>query len=142
PLELGRRLAREGGAALVIDYGHVASAAGETLQAVGGHSFADPLLAPGNVDLTAPVDLQAPAPAAESNGARRPGPIRQGEFLRRLGIAERAAALKANAGFETGRSVDLAVDRLTGEGRSAMGRLFKAIAFSDPTLDRLPGFES
>ena len=46
-MELGQRLARDGGAALVIDYGHAESAAGDTLQAVGQHAFADPLTAPG-----------------------------------------------------------------------------------------------
>ena len=34
---------RQGGAALVIDYGHVESAPGDTLQAVGGHAFVNPL---------------------------------------------------------------------------------------------------
>ena len=38
------------GAALVIDYGHAKSAPGETLQAVGKHQYADPLVAPGLVD--------------------------------------------------------------------------------------------
>ena len=42
-----------------VDYGHVESAAGETFQAVGRHGFADPLGAPGQVDLTAHVDFQA-----------------------------------------------------------------------------------
>ena len=43
-LEIGRRAARFNGAALVIDYGHTASAAGETLQAVGmiGHGVFAP----------------------------------------------------------------------------------------------------
>ena len=38
-MELGRRLADDGGAALVIDYGHAESAAGDTLQAVGQHAL-------------------------------------------------------------------------------------------------------
>ena len=126
----------------MIDYGHTESTAGETLQAVGGHSFADPLTAPGEVDLTAHVDFQALGLAAESMGANVNGPIDQGEFLRRLGIERRAEALKANATFEAGRSIDLAAARLTGEGRSGMGRLFKVIAFGDPKLGPLPGFES
>ena len=33
-MDIGRRLARDGGAALVIDYGHGESAVGDTLQAV------------------------------------------------------------------------------------------------------------
>src|SRR5262249_34973020 len=45
-LEIGRRVARSPGAALVLDYGHVTSATGDTLQAVGGHQFAKPLTTP------------------------------------------------------------------------------------------------
>jgi len=74
-LEIGRRVVRSGGAALIIDYGHRESAIGETLQAVGGHEFAEPLLAPGLVDLTAHVDFQALARAAEGMRARVHGPI-------------------------------------------------------------------
>ncbi len=85
-LELGRRVKHAEGAALVIDYGHAKSASGETLQAVGKHQYVDPLVSPGLVDLTAHVDFQALAEAAESMGARAYGPIDQGEFLRRLGI--------------------------------------------------------
>ena len=53
PLSLSRRVVRQGGAALVVDYGHVESAPGDTLQAVGGHAFVNPLESPGAVDLTA-----------------------------------------------------------------------------------------
>ena len=45
-LELGRRMRNEG-AALIIDYGHDHYGLGDTLQAVAGHSFTDPLRAPG-----------------------------------------------------------------------------------------------
>ena len=76
-MELGRRIARDGGAALVIDYGHAESAVGDTLQAVGQHAYADPLSAPGNIDLTAHVDFQALAQAAEAMGADGFGPIDQ-----------------------------------------------------------------
>ena len=69
-MELGRRLARDGGAALVIDYGHAESAPGDTLQAVGRHVYADVLGAPGRVDLTAHVDFQALKRAVEVDGRR------------------------------------------------------------------------
>ena len=140
-LELGRRAVRSEGAALVLDYGHVWSATGDTLQAVGGHRFAKPLTTPGELDLTAHVDFQALAQAAESMDARTHGPIEQGLFLRRLGIETRAAALKKAVPPDKAMDIDAALARLIREDRTGMGRLFKAIAFSHRKLDRLPGFE-
>jgi NADH dehydrogenase [ubiquinone] 1 alpha subcomplex assembly factor 7 len=139
-LEIGRRIMREGGAALAIDYGHTESAAGETLQAVGRHGFADPLGTPGTVDLTAHVDFQALKLAAESMGARAHGPLDQAEFLRRMGVESRATALKSQTTTDKAIEIDVAVARLTGEGRTGMGKLFKAIAFTHPKIAALPGF--
>jgi NADH dehydrogenase [ubiquinone] 1 alpha subcomplex assembly factor 7 len=141
-LEVGRRVARSGGAALIIDYGHTRSEVSDTVQAVGAHAYANPLVAPGLVDLTAHVDFQALAQAAESIGARIHGPLQQGEFLRRLGIHSRAAALKKNASPEKAGEIDGAVDRLTGSGARKMGVLFKVIGIADPKLGPLPGLET
>ncbi len=140
-MELGRRLARDGGAALVIDYGHAESAAGDTLQAVGRHAYADPLAAPGSIDLTAHVDFQALAGAVEAMGAVGYGPITQSQFLRRLGILTRAAALKSKAGGSAAATIDGALKRLISEGEAGMGALFKAAAFAHPSLGVPPGFE-
>jgi NADH dehydrogenase [ubiquinone] 1 alpha subcomplex assembly factor 7 len=141
-LEIGRRVVRFGGAALIVDYGHGESAIGDTLQAVGEHQFAEPLLAPGLVDLTAQVDFQALAQAAEGMGARVYGPLPQGEFLHRLGIEQRAAALKAAAPPDYASTIEAARVRLTSEDRTGMGRLFKAMAVANPKLDLLPGFDT
>jgi SAM-dependent MidA family methyltransferase len=139
-LAIGQRLTRQGGAALLIDYGHGASAAGETLQAMGQHAAANPLLAPGEVDLTAHVDFQAFALAAESLGARVHGPVEQAAFLRHLGIEQRAGVLKAYAPREKIEEIDAAVKRLLGAGRTDMGKLFKVLGLSEPNLTTLPGF--
>ncbi len=141
-LEIGRRVVHAGGAALVIDYGHTQSEVGDTVQAVGEHAYANPLIAPGLVDLTAHVDFQSLAQAAESIGARIFGPLEQGEFLRRLGIETRAAALKASAVPAKAGEIDSAVERLTGTGARKMGVLFKVLGIADPKLGTLPGFES
>ena len=141
PWNLGRRIADDGGAALVIDYGHAESAVGETLQAVGQHAYADPLTAPGNIDLTAHVDFQALARAVEAMGANGFGPIEQSQFLRRLGIETRAAALKAKAASRAAAAdIDAALARLIGHGRTGMGALFKAAAFAHPSVGVPPGF--
>jgi SAM-dependent MidA family methyltransferase len=140
-LEVGRRVRRSEGAALVIDYGHPKSGPGETLQALGKHQYVDPLATPGLVDLTAHVDFQALAEAAESMGARAYGPVDQGEFLRRLGIESRAIALKTTAPPSKVVEIERALARLTGAGGRNMGALFKAMGFGHPRLGPLPGFE-
>jgi SAM-dependent MidA family methyltransferase len=131
---LGRRIADNGGAALVIDYGHAETDVGDTLQAVGRHAFADPLMTPGDIDLTAHVDFQALKRAVEAMGPAGYGPVDQGEFLRRLGIETRAANLRARALPAAAAQVDEALSRLTGYGRSQMGGLFKAVAFAPRAL--------
>jgi SAM-dependent MidA family methyltransferase len=138
---LGNRLAQQGGAALVIDYGHATSAVGDTLQALGRHSYADPLATPSEHDLTAHVDFDALMRAATSAGAATFGPLTQGELLQRLGIAARAAKLKGRASAEAAGQIDAAMARLAGSGRSDMGALFKAVALAHPALGVPPAFK-
>ncbi|MGH7247070.1 MAG: class I SAM-dependent methyltransferase, partial [Pseudomonadota bacterium] len=139
--EIGRRV-RTDGAALIIDYGHVWQGLGETLQAVSGHGYADPLCSPGQVDLTAHVDFAALAHSAESMGGRIHGPMSQREWLRRLGIDARAALLKAHAPYGKAGEIEQALSRLTAGGSRGMGELCKVIAIADPRLGPLPGFET
>jgi NADH dehydrogenase [ubiquinone] 1 alpha subcomplex assembly factor 7 len=133
--------AAAGGAALVIDYGHVRSAPGDTFQAVQFHRYADPLASPGLSDITAHVDFEALSGAARGAGARVHGPVEQATFLQRMGIAARAARLQANAGKAKGLGIAADLLRLTGRRPGEMGALFKAIAFSAPEIEHLPGFE-
>jgi NADH dehydrogenase [ubiquinone] 1 alpha subcomplex assembly factor 7 len=138
-MKIASRVRDQGGAALIIDYGHVRSDAGDTFQAIARHSFADPLKAPGQADVTAHVDFQALARAAEDVGARVHGPVTQGDFLKRLGIETRAVALMAKASHEASEDISTALKRLTGSGRGGMGSLFKVLGISAPDLGSLPG---
>jgi len=138
---LSRRIAGHGGALLVVDYGHARSGFGETLQAVKGHAFVDPLAEPGEADLTAHVDFAALAGAATGAAAVH-GPVAQGAFLEALGIARRAETLGRKAGDAGRAAVGAALARLTGRGEGGMGSLFKAMAVADPGLPLLPGFDT
>lgn len=140
-MELGRRV-RSDGVALIIDYGHMHVGFGDTLQAVAGHAFADPLQSPGEADLTAHVDFEAFAQIAESIGSRVHGPVQQRDFLLNLGIDKRAATLKAGVPRDKALEIDMAVSRLTEPGAKGMGELFKVLAISDPRLVSVPGFET
>jgi NADH dehydrogenase [ubiquinone] 1 alpha subcomplex assembly factor 7 len=93
---IGARLERDGGGALIVDYGYDRGQ-GASLQAVRAHRGTNILDRPGEVDLSAQVDFAALAAAA---GAPTFGPTGQGDFLQRLGIAHRAESLKARASLD------------------------------------------
>jgi NADH dehydrogenase [ubiquinone] 1 alpha subcomplex assembly factor 7 len=136
---IARRLAAHCGGALIIDYGHAASAPGDTLQAVRRHQPVPVLEAAGEADLTAHVDFAALARAAE--GVAVYGPVAQGGFLRALGIEARSRALAAAAPDARTRDlIESATARLTEPGQ--MGSLFKALALIHATQPQPPGFET
>ncbi len=136
--QLGARVARDGGAALFIDYGPEHAAAGDSLQALRDGHPADPLADPGRADLTAHVDFPALAAIAREAGAAVQGPVPQGLFLTRLGLHPRAHRLARGQPVRRAAALLAAAGRLAEPER--MGRLFKALAICDPRLPPLPGF--
>lgn len=136
---LARHLAAFGGAAIVIDYGYSSGERGETLQAVKGHRFTDPLENPGEHDLTAHVDFEALASAFRRGGAFPSRVISQGNWLETLGIGARAMALAAKNPADT-ESIAAARRRLCDEGH--MGRLFKVLGVTAPGWPQIAGLES
>jgi NADH dehydrogenase [ubiquinone] 1 alpha subcomplex assembly factor 7 len=137
--QLARRVRESGGALLAIDYGHMRPGFGDTLQALSGHRFADPLAAPGQADLTHHVDFAALAKAAQAEGATIHGPVAQRDFLLTLGLNARAERLKMRATAAQAGAIDAAVERLTDASPTGMGNLFKVLAVTAPDLGPLPG---
>lgn len=141
--EAARLVLRDGGAALLIDYGRGAPEPGDTLQALKAHQKVDPLAEPGRADLTVWADFPAVMAAARAAGAAVAGPLPQGLLLARLGIEPRARAL-ARARPDRAEVIARQLARLT--DREQMGSLFKACAIYRPTglvSQRFvpPGFE-
>jgi NADH dehydrogenase [ubiquinone] 1 alpha subcomplex assembly factor 7 len=132
--EIGARLRRDGGWALIIDYGFDA-AGGLSLQAVRRHRGTDILDRPGETDLSAHVDF---AGLARATALPSFGPIGQGDFLRRLGIVPRAEALKSRATPSQRQAIDAALARLIDPDQ--MGRLFRVLAVGNPADNEPPGF--
>jgi NADH dehydrogenase [ubiquinone] 1 alpha subcomplex assembly factor 7 len=127
--DIAARLVQQGGAALIIDYGHnVADAVGDTFQALRAHRFVDPLSTPGQADLTAHVNFHTLARDAKASGARVFGPTAQGALLQALGIEQRAASLRRKATPAQSEQIDSALRRLTHADQ--MGRLFLAMALA------------
>jgi NADH dehydrogenase [ubiquinone] 1 alpha subcomplex assembly factor 7 len=133
------RVASDGGAALIIDYGNTEFGARDTLQAVAHHRSHPVLERPGSADICAHVDFAMVAQAAREAGARVWGPRTQGEFLRTIGISERAMVLSRVATPEQRDEITAAMDRLIGP--HAMGGLFKVISIAAPALADVAGFQ-
>jgi SAM-dependent MidA family methyltransferase len=134
--DVASRLTRQGGAVLIVDYGHEGGS-GDTLQAVSRHEYADPFEAPGERDLTAHVDFAALAEAARAQGVRVHGPVSQSDWLRLMGIDARAEALR-RASPGRGAEITAARERLTAS--NLMGRLFKVMALAAPDWPEPAGF--
>ncbi|MDO6589159.1 class I SAM-dependent methyltransferase [Loktanella sp. D2R18] len=130
------KIARFGGAGLIIDYGDWQSL-GDTLQALSAHEMVDPLEQPGQADLTTHVDFAAIAAHAAPAKYSRLTP--QGVFLERLGITQRAQRLAQKLQGDARDAHIKAHRRLTHP--SEMGDLFKIIALYPATATPPPGLE-
>ncbi|MEO8547043.1 MAG: SAM-dependent methyltransferase [Sphingomicrobium sp.] len=136
--EIGAQLNVRGGVALIVDYGHVKAGLGDTLQAVRDHRYANVLANPGEQDLTAHVDFEALGKAASVGTVAVTRVMDQGEWLERLGIGARAAAL-VEAHPERADEIAAEQARLCDAG--AMGQLFKVMAVYSPSWPAPAGFE-
>lgn len=135
---LSDRLFNGGGTALIIDYGHLATGFGDTLQAVFSHAFDPPLAHPGEADLTSHVDFEVLADVAHARSVSVNGMMTQGQFLLELGLIERAGILGRGKTAPEQEAIRAAVDRLAGNGPNQMGELFKVIAVSSPAVSLAP----
>jgi NADH dehydrogenase [ubiquinone] 1 alpha subcomplex assembly factor 7 len=135
-LQIGARVAQDGGAALVIDYGRSVPQTGDTLQALSRHRKVDCLQSAGEADLTVHADFPAFTAAAREAGAETSAIVTQGELLRALGIEVRTEALSRAQPARAG-TIARQRDRLI--GAEGMGILFKAVSIHAPGL-KPPGF--
>ena len=129
--KLARKVAKQGGAIIAIDYGYPETKFGNTFQAVRNHAFADALEAPGQTDLSAHVNFAVLGETAKATGLVVAPLATQGEFLLRLGIGERAKSL-ARANPAEAANIARAVERLTAPEQ--MGTLFKVFCAHSPGL--------
>ncbi|OCX62806.1 methyltransferase [Thioclava sp. SK-1] len=135
--QIARRIAAQGGGAIIVDYGDWRSL-GDTFQALRDHQPVDPLAEPGLADLTAHVDFEQLAAAARDAGADVSAMTPQGLLLERLGITARAQALAARMQGTALENHIAAHRRLTHP--KEMGQLFKTVAIVPAGNAMPPGF--
>jgi NADH dehydrogenase [ubiquinone] 1 alpha subcomplex assembly factor 7 len=137
--EIGGRLAAHPGAALIIDYGHLKSAPGDTLQALHRHKKVSITHLPGESDITSHVNFEALSKAMAKAGASVYAPLTQRDFLLTMGLEVRASVLAANADFATRAMLERCVGRLVDPDK--MGTLFKVMAAGSPGVPAFYPFE-
>ena len=135
---LSNHIQKNSGAALIIDYGKENNI-GDTLQAVRKHKYTDPLSYPGQGDLTSFVDFNAIRTYAEKFGLIVPNLTNQGDFLKALGIEQRAKLLSKNLSGDALTLHETALQRLI--DKDAMGNLFKVLGFRSKNFPPLAGLE-
>lgn len=121
-----------GGMALLVDYGadHFFSS---SLRGIRNHQIVDPFEEPGNSDLTSNVDFASLRDAlVEFPKVFAHGPISQSDFLTRMGLEPRLAAL-LRAAKEEKRRKDMkeAGMKLVDMGPQGMGRKFAFMALTN-----------
>lgn len=132
------RLARQPGAALIIDYAFEGPMAADTVQAIHAKTTAQLLEKPGDSDISAYVDFSVFRNLAIRNGLKAHTNVSQHDFLLRCGILQRASLLKQKATLDQQKSIQQDLDRLLGE--LYMGQMFKVFCMSHPALPAPLGF--
>ncbi|WP_120498835.1 class I SAM-dependent methyltransferase [Kiloniella sp. EL199] len=126
--QISHHINNYGGAALFVDYGWATPTAKPSLQAIRSHKKHPVLQEPGTADISAFVDFPTLKKSAQANGVTVYGTITQGDFLRSLGIEQRAEMLRRNADQKQVIDIAAAEHRLTDP--SQMGNLFKVMALT------------
>ena len=141
--ELARIVGKQGGGALIIDYGQEGSH--DSIRAFARHEQVHFLSRPGEVDVTADVDFAAlrhGVNGLELDGVQAFGPVRQGDFLMAMGAQDRAIHLieSDNTSGDDAENIYQALVRLCDPAE--MGERFKvlAIAKKKDGIFQPPGF--
>lgn len=131
---LATRVAQQGGAALLIDYGQDGPYE-NSIVAIKNHKFVDLLSHPGQADVSAYVDFDAMRTAVKSNPYNAivdmHGPIDQSVFLKSLGIDSRLQSLMEVADAKQQQALLDGYKRLIGS--PGMGDRYKAICIGSKT---------
>ncbi|XP_064099152.1 protein arginine methyltransferase NDUFAF7, mitochondrial-like isoform X2 [Macrobrachium nipponense] len=122
--ELAMRIEADGGAALIMDYGHNGKSC-NTFRAFKNHSLHDPLCEPGTADLTADVDFGFMKEQVDERLITF-GPVTQSFFLINMGMEQRLHRLLRTCKEEERKNLISGYKMLTDPKQ--MGERFKFFA--------------
>ncbi len=122
---ISKKINKFDGGLLIFDYGYKIKKNKSTLQSVKRHKYLDVLLKPGNSDITSHVNFKLFHKILSKNKLDVKKITEQGEFLKKIGILERANILSKKMTFKEKANMYFRLKRLL--DISQMGNIFKVM---------------
>tara|TARA_Y100000590_G_C15704497_1_gene1008078 strand:+ start:811 stop:1881 length:1071 start_codon:yes stop_codon:yes gene_type:complete len=113
------------GGLLTFDYGYTKNNNNNSLQSVKKHRYFNPLINPGNSDITSHVNFELFKEVLVKSNLSTSGAITQNEFLQKMGIVERANILSKKMSFKSKADLYYRINKILNP--SQMGSLFKVL---------------
>ncbi|KAJ3311509.1 NADH dehydrogenase [ubiquinone] complex I, assembly factor 7 [Boothiomyces sp. JEL0838] len=122
-----------GGCSIIADYG-TEKVTTDRLRGIKDHKWAFALSSPGELDLSSDVEFGMFKKAADLTGVSCFGPLKQGDFLERMGIQARVMALLASAKSQSERKdIITAYERLTKPEQMGSAYMFSVLTSKTET---------
>ena len=123
--QISKKINKLDGGLLTFDYGYTIKKNQNTLQAVKRHKYLDIFFKPGHSDITSHINFKLFNKILIKNNLDVKKIIKQSEFLKKIGILERANILSKKMTFKEKADMFYRLKRLLGP--KEMGGLFKVI---------------
>ena len=137
--KINKKISKLGGCILMIDYGYLKPNNQNTLQSVMKHKKNSLLDNLGKADITAHVNFELLSEFFKKDGLKVKNVITQKQFLKRMGILERAQIISNKMKFREQSDLYLRLKRLLGS--NYMGDLFKVILAYKFSNNTFAGFK-
>jgi len=124
-IKISKKINKFDGSFLTFDYGYTKKNNVSTLQSVKKHRYINILEQPGNADITSHINFKLFADIFKKNGLNVEKVTTQNEFLKKMGIIERANILSKKMTFKEKAFMFLKLKKLLDQ--SEMGILFKVL---------------
>ena len=123
--DIASNISKNNGGVLFVDYGYYGKKMFNSIQCIKNHKKVNFLDGVGDRDITHLINFKFLEQILVKNGLKVNGYTTQGEFLKKMGIFERAEILSKKKSFLEKSNIYFRIKRLT--DKKEMGNLFKVI---------------
>ena len=135
---ISKKISNKKGALLIIDYGYLEDSMKNTLMAIKKHKISDLFKEFGNSDITYKLNFKLLKKITNILKLKCQGITTQGNFLKNLGIQQRAEIISKNLPFSKKAEIYYRLKRLI--DKNQMGDLFKVMLITNKKINFKTGF--